>query len=77
MSESKICETKCPNLALIFATGYLNKYVRICVKISTPQNAGLDVSICVLFLGNCLKYLEDLYSDKLEGPDNFVLWNDG
>ena len=29
------------------------------------------------FLGNCSKYLEDLYSDKLEGPHNFVLWNDG
>lgn len=44
-----------PNLALIFATGYLNKYVRICVKISTLQNAALDVSICVLFFGELLE----------------------
>lgn len=65
-------------MPLIFATGYLNKYVRIFVKISTLQNAGLDVSTCVLFWGgNCSKYLEDLHPDKLEGPHNFVLWNDG
>ena len=84
---SRLCEIKCPNLSLIFANGYLNKYVRICVQKNTVQNPGLDVRVCVTVfcVGNRAKYLEvlvcfvfDLQSFRKNYADlTAVLWNDG